>query len=560
MVALAAAALVGAARVASAQGGAASLLRAQDFETRDQYDSAAAAYRLALSQTPNSLSAMLGLERVYAQLGKSDSLLPVLDSAIARQPQLAPLRAAQLRTLRALGDRARLRAAFDRWRADVPHDPAPYQTYSRMLIEDGFTAQADTVLQEAQTGLGTTNGFAYEVAQLDAAMGKWEPSARAWRQAVGDNSYLADAAVYALLPTTAGTRDAVRRALATPPLSVSAMKVLAALELAWGAPRDGWIALHVLRPDSAAVAVWIDFARRAEQAGAWLVARDALVAADQAQPSPALVVRAAADALAGANAAGAAALAVRAGQALDSTAAATTALPIQLRALSALGKPGDGARALAAYAHFLSPDQHAQYLRFLAWGWVRVGNLDQARQVLAAAGGGDDAAAGWIALYRGDLDAARRELHTGADPSVNALAALALLDRTRAPRSVPLGAAYLALARGDTAQAAGQFAAVAASLPEAGSLLLATSARLYAAQGDGPRAIAAWKTIVDSLPQAPEAPEADLEWARTLRRSGQTRAAVARLEHLILNYPQSALVPQARRELELARQAVPSTS
>jgi hypothetical protein len=32
---------------------------------------------------------------------------------------------------------------------------------------------------------------------------------------------------------------------------------------------------------------------------------------------------------------------------------------------------------------------------------------------------------------------------------------------------------------------------------------------------------------------------------------------VARLEHLILTYPQSALIPQARRELELARNGIP---
>ena len=36
--------------------------------------------------------------------------------------------------------------------------------------------------------------------------------------------------------------------------------------------------------------------------------------------------------------------------------------------------------------------------------------------------------------------------------------------------------------------------------------------------------------------------------------------AIARLEHLILTYPRSALVPQARRELEVARGGIPHTS
>jgi outer membrane protein assembly factor BamD (BamD/ComL family) len=35
--------------------------------------------------------------------------------------------------------------------------------------------------------------------------------------------------------------------------------------------------------------------------------------------------------------------------------------------------------------------------------------------------------------------------------------------------------------------------------------------------------------------------------------------AANRLEHLILSYPQSALVPQARRELELVRNTIPGT-
>jgi hypothetical protein len=40
------------------------------------------------------------------------------------------------------------------------------------------------------------------------------------------------------------------------------------------------------------------------------------------------------------------------------------------------------------------------------------------------------------------------------------------------------------------------------------------------------------------------------------RRHGE---AVEVLEHMILTYPQSALVPQARRKLDEARGAVPRT-
>jgi hypothetical protein len=71
-------------------------------------------------------------------------------------------------------------------------------------------------------------------------------------------------------------------------------------------------------------------------------------------------------------------------------------------------------------------------------------------------------------------------------------------------------------------------------------------------------AIDLWRRIVTASAEAPEATEAELEWARALRRTGDTPGAVTHLEHLILSAPQSALLPQARRELDLARAAVPS--
>src|SRR5437868_5372053 len=110
--------------------------RGLDLEQHDKYPEAATAYRAALREQPTSLPALLGLERVYAQLGHSDSLLPLLDSAIARSPRVAVIRTSQLRTLRALGDTERARAAFERWRRDWPHDATPYREYARLLIQE----------------------------------------------------------------------------------------------------------------------------------------------------------------------------------------------------------------------------------------------------------------------------------------------------------------------------------------------------------------------------------------------------------------------------------------
>jgi len=540
------------------QGGEA-YLRGESLEDRSQYPEAATAYRQAVSQAPTSVAAVLGLERVYAQLGRLDSLLPVLDTAIARAPRETAFRIAQLRTLRTLGYSDRMRAAFEKWRHDVPNDPSPYREFARTLIDAGFTASADTVLREGQDATGSGRDFAYELAQLRAAKGLWAPSAQSWREAVAHNAYLDQAAIFALAPTPDSVRDAVERALLAPPPTPQALHVAAALHLAWGAPRAAWEVLKTLRADSAAVAVWLDFASRAEESEAWLVARDALVAADAARPDARVAARAATDALSGDDPASAAALAANAERTLDSATVARVLLPVHVRALGALGKPADAQRVMEAYLPYLDPGQKADAGRLLAMAWVRAGDLDRARQMLTESGGDDPATEGWIALYSGNLAGARKALRPAADASVERLSAVALLERTRADQSPDMGAAFLALARGDTLGAAAKFEQAARTLPDAASLLLASAARLYDARNADAQAAAIWKIIVTTMATTPEAPEAELSWARSLRRGGHAADAVTHLEHMILTYPESALVPQARRELELARSAVPST-
>ena len=239
--------------------------RAEALEHQSKFVDAAAAYSEALSHDPANLPALLGLERMDAQLGKLEQFLPVLDRAIAAKPAAAAIREAQLRTLRTLGKRDELRAAFERWRHDAPADPTPAREYSRLLIADGDTSGADSVLRQAQRDLGSGRGFEYELAQLRAATGLWDLSAQSWREAVQDNGYLDQAATFSLVAAPAAAREAITRVLQASPVTVSARRILASLQLMWGMPRDGWESLRVLPPDSAAVVAWGDFATKAEE-------------------------------------------------------------------------------------------------------------------------------------------------------------------------------------------------------------------------------------------------------------------------------------------------------
>src|SRR5450432_697961 len=249
---------------ARAQGGDA-YTRAEALEQKSQFVDAAAAYTEALARDPSEVAALLGLERMDAQLGRLEQFLPVVERAIAAKPQLAPLREAQLRTLRTLGQRAQLRDAFERWRHDSPGDATPAREYSRILIADGDTRAADSVLRQAQKDVGTGRGFEYELAQLRAAMGMWDLAAQSWREAVETNAYLDQAATFSLVSAPASSRAGIARALAAAPVTVSARRVLSSLQLLWGTPRDGWESLRVLPPDSAAVVAWGEFATKAEE-------------------------------------------------------------------------------------------------------------------------------------------------------------------------------------------------------------------------------------------------------------------------------------------------------
>ena len=77
--------------------------RGEAFEQKGQFAEAATAYGDAVSHDPTALPALLGLERVDAQLGRLEQFLPVLERAIATKPQLSSLREAQLRTIRTIG-------------------------------------------------------------------------------------------------------------------------------------------------------------------------------------------------------------------------------------------------------------------------------------------------------------------------------------------------------------------------------------------------------------------------------------------------------------------------
>ncbi len=503
-----------------------SFYKALDLEAAGQYREAAPLFRSAL-HTSTGVNALLGLERVYAELGWPDSLLKPLDTLIASAPTEETYRTVQLRTLQTLGRDADARGAFERWLHDMPASPAPYREYSRMLLQRNQIAAADSVLARAKQTLGTSKDVQLEIAQARAAQGEWVASAHAWRDALRSADYLEQAAAYALAPTPSATRQQVRDVMLAPPIEVPARRALADLETNWGSPEDGWNALKDMPPDSAAAEAWSEFATRAETDERWTIAREALEAALRWHRTPELGLRAATAALNVGDAAAALRLAPMSDAHGDSALVARAYLPVHARALATLGRPADAEHLVDAYDRFLTPGARGSLTRTIAWGWVRTGDMARARAALAATGveGDSSDAAGWLALYDGNLKAARTLLRGGTESSPELALALGLIARLKVDSAPAIGQAFLALARGDSAGAATQFVLAADRTPGARSLLLATAAQIQVARHDDSGAIALWKRIIDSDGDTPEAPQAELEWARLLRRTGDKAGA-----------------------------------
>jgi tetratricopeptide (TPR) repeat protein len=542
-------------RPVAAQAQPTAVSRAVDLEQAGRWADAIVAWRRVLAAGDVEQGA-LGLERVYAQLGREDTVRALVDSLLASRPGNRVLRGIQLRTLRSLGRTDDESAAFEAWVASAPDDASPYKEYANQLLMDGRAARADTVLQRGVRKLGAS-GFQLELAQLYVALGQWGRGAAAWREIVAAEPYMDQSALFSMGAVPASERDSVRAALAAPPMSVGARKVLGQLELQWLNAREGWRVLSALTAADSAYDTWADFASGAERQGAWIPARDALLRMSSVKPQLSVLLRAAAAAVSGGEPATALPVLADARRRADAAALRTQVLPLEIRALTALGRAAEAEALVQLDGASADAVTRQVYARQIAWGWVRAGEVEKARAALAGASADDDQeVSGWIALFEGDLVRARAGLRRPADATPDVVTAMALLGRTRADTSVMAGAAFLALARGDTATAAQRLERAAVELDDAAPLLLAFAARLWSQRKADATAISLWSRIVQQYPQSPEAAESDLEWARTLRRRGDAAGARERLEHLIISYPQSALVPQARRELEALRGGV----
>ena len=550
------------------------LSRALDAEDKGDSKRAAAAYRDALQRTMSAgvvdgdriAIALLGLERTWAETGMRDSILPIVQRVLQLRPTDPVARTMQLRTLVSLGRDDDAKQAFGSWRRAVGNDGSPFREYARLLLASGRAQAADSILTDAARLLGAGGALSGEVAQLHVALGRWNAAAVSFREALVDQPYLETAAQFALTRAPVGARDSIRAVLSALPVALPPRRLLASLELFWGEPRRAWVALSSVRADDSTAAAWREFGERAEMAQAWQVARDSWLSVLERHGDLEAQTRAAQAALRASDAAGAleiarreprvslplskAPLSLTKSPTLDPATRARALLPIELAALGELGRPQEAQKRLDENARYLDATARAAIALSLVGAWLRSGDVEKARE----AGKGsdledDDETMGWLALYDGDLVTARKRLVRAETRRPELVDALGLLARIRMDRSPGLGQAFLLLARRDSLAAAQHFTALADSVGEAAPALLSLAARLELARPATRKSLALWDRIVKLYPKSPEAPEALLASARALRDGGDKAGAITRYETLLIDYPDSALLPQGRREL-----------
>lgn len=231
------------------------------------------------------------------------------------------------------------------------------------------------------------------------------------------------------------------------------------------------------------------------------------------------------------------------------------------------GKLEEAQQRLRELRPSVSSDEYDALRRRMVGAWMKAGDLARADSAIAADSSVEGLAlSGRIRLYRGDITGAV-ERFKAAGPytsdrveATRRTALLALLQPLETDSFPELGRGLLLLEQGDTAQAAIALEQVANGLPaqHGGAELNLLAGRLMAAAGrstDAERLLRA-----AAVREAPgTAPAAELALAELLISTQRPGEAVELLEHLILTYPQSSLVPQARRKLDEARGAVPKT-
>lgn len=552
------------------------LSRAFDLERRGSYAQAAEIYKTVLKAKPGELSALLGLERSLTPINRVAEMVPLVQGAIAVNPSAASIYAIGVRVYSAADMPDSLPHLVELWAKSMPGDETPYREWAAAALSRRDRATARKAYQTGREKLGKLDALAAEMAQLAITEGDWPTAAKEWASAVRQLPGYRSSATTTLVQAPERIRPEVIKTLEKEP-GAEAGRIAVDLRARWGDPVGAFDALTRMMPPNPPQQIdvlqafleqvrsettqpyqlaqartmealadrWVNPPQRARYR---LDAARAYVSAGDRNAARRMLTRIADDA-----------------SAAPAVAAGATGTLIDLLIFE--GKVEEASKQLEQYKGTLPVDEYLRLRRSVAARWAQSGEIARAEQLLEPDSSIEAIALlGRFRLYAGDLKGTS-ELWKQAGPfagsreeSTERSALLALIQPIGPDTVVPLGEAFRTLDQGDSAKAAKGFETVAASLPvDAGQHDVELFAGRIYASINKPEDAERMLKAASSKETPSTAAAALLELGRLFLGHERREDARVALEQMILDYPSSALVPQARRLLDQVRHAVPET-
>lgn len=540
------------------------LREAGALEAAGDYGSAERVLTDLLQANPESLTGLLQLERVLLVQGRAQALLPVVDNVLRRDASSALAHQMRVRALAVLDRGDELEQAGEEWIAATPSIEVPYRELARVHRERHELDRAIALLERGRETVPRRDALALELGEAYALAGRWKEAAAEWARAIGPDArglHAVERRLRVLADGGARVLPHLVDALDHPSASLSVLRAASVLAIDAGLrQRARAIARRAAEPleASARETFLVEVARRADGAGLTELAYWAYGELDGLQTASdeqrwAVRARLADLALMVGDTAKAAEIYRAMERAFDAgSPERRSAMAVRVRLAARDGDPASARRTLSGLRREYprAPELDAAAAEVAA-AYLRSGDTESAEAVLEGVSGPNAARVrGLLALGQGDLAQARLSL-LGSVPGLRAadatqviaLAALLL-------RVTPEGGALLAELMVEGQPRTAPLAALPARsrhLPaRERAAILDFAAEAAQAGGLDDAADALRRILIEEHRAAPETPTAMLALART------TDAEEARLllARLIVDYPRSALVPQARRELD----------
>jgi tetratricopeptide (TPR) repeat protein len=545
------------------------LHEASALEQAGDWAAAESVLRSVLADDPTSLNAILSLDRVLSMQRRIAEILPVLDTLIAREPATVVGHQMRIRALSLLNEEARLASASEAWMQSSPALETPYREIARVYRSRGSVERAVEVLERGRRRVGRVDALALELGDVYAQIGDTRATAREWSRAVGPRGeafLLVQRRLMNLPGAGASVIPGLIDALVSKPTTTARMRAAVHLAIDSGLREEAErIAVRVLPrlTENERRGFLIEVGRRAEGSGfrrlaLWAYGR---LVAEGGESELLLPLRSRM-----------AELALGLGDTLRASEL--------YREVETGLRPGSAGRrqAMSLRAQMLAREGQFDSARVeierLEREPASALDVDASSAVLANAlidAGRTGEAVASVARRRGphatlargrafmaaaDMERARVEILSAAPglegtEATGAIALAALLGRLSSEGGALVGRSMAAISAGDPREGIMLLYGESERLERAErSAILDYTAGLADRAGLAAEADQIRRDIIAGAPESPEAPLALLALARTRLRGDGGEEARQLLERFVSEYPRSALVPQARRELD----------